>query len=55
MTERDKVLKGNYYSLFTPALTQDRENCMVAIRRFNNATIRTGTPGKLTQPYPHTS
>ena len=73
MTERDKVLKGNYYSPFTPALTQDRENCMAAIRRFNNATnssstpatfpptslfihsIRTGTPGKLTQPYPHTS
>ncbi|KAL8660222.1 MAG: hypothetical protein Q9226_000024 [Calogaya cf. arnoldii] len=38
MTERDKMLKGNYYSPFTPALTQDRENCMAAIWRFNNAT-----------------
>ncbi|KAL8731265.1 MAG: hypothetical protein Q9166_003489 [cf. Caloplaca sp. 2 TL-2023] len=38
MTERDKMLKGNYYSPLTPALTQDRENCMAAIWRFNNAT-----------------
>ncbi|KAL8836678.1 MAG: hypothetical protein Q9205_002679 [Flavoplaca limonia] len=38
LTERDKMLKGNYYSPFTPALTQDRENCMAAIWRFNNAT-----------------
>ena len=38
MTEREKMLKGNYYSPFSPALTQDRENCMSAIWRFNNAT-----------------
>ncbi|KAL9585633.1 MAG: hypothetical protein Q9212_001416 [Teloschistes hypoglaucus] len=38
MTERDKMLKGNYYSPFSPALTQDRENCMAAVWRFNNAT-----------------
>ncbi|KAL8704893.1 MAG: hypothetical protein Q9201_001961 [Fulgogasparrea decipioides] len=38
MTERDKMLKGNYYSPFSPALTQDRENCMAATWRFNNAT-----------------
>ena len=34
----DDLLKGNHYSAFTPALTQDRENCMAAIWRFNNAT-----------------
>ena len=44
MTERDKVLKGNYYSPFTPALTQDRENCMAAIWRFKNATNSSSTP-----------
>ena len=44
MTERDKVLKGNYYSPFTPVLTQDRENCMAAIWRFNNATNSSSTP-----------
>ncbi|KAI4160267.1 MAG: hypothetical protein LQ342_005859 [Letrouitia transgressa] len=38
MTEREKMLKGNYYLPFSPALTQDRENCMTAIWRFNNAT-----------------
>lgn len=38
MTKRDKTLKSNYYSPFTPALTRDRENCMAAIWRFNNAT-----------------
>ncbi|KAL8694559.1 MAG: hypothetical protein Q9218_000815 [Villophora microphyllina] len=38
MTERDKMLKGNYYSPFSPALTQDREHCMAAVWRFNNAT-----------------
>ncbi|KAL8964668.1 MAG: hypothetical protein Q9183_004292 [Haloplaca sp. 2 TL-2023] len=38
MVERDKMLKGNYYSPFSPALTQDRENCMAAVWRFNNAT-----------------
>ncbi|KAL8842924.1 MAG: hypothetical protein Q9170_000328 [Blastenia crenularia] len=38
MTERDKMLKGNYYYPFSPALTQDRENCMAAVWRFNNAT-----------------
>ncbi|KAL9030688.1 MAG: hypothetical protein Q9196_001210 [Gyalolechia fulgens] len=38
MAERDKMLKGNYYYPFSPALTQDRENCMAAVWRFNNAT-----------------
>ena len=38
MTEREKMLKGNYYLPFSPALTQDRENCLAAIWRFNNAT-----------------
>lgn len=38
MTKRDKTLKSNYYSPFTPALTRDRENCMAASWRFNNAT-----------------
>ncbi|KAL9602249.1 MAG: hypothetical protein Q9219_001973 [cf. Caloplaca sp. 3 TL-2023] len=38
MTEREKMLKGNYYYPFSPALTQDRENCMAAVWRFNSAT-----------------
>lgn len=38
MTKRDKTLESNYYSPFTPALTWDRENCMAASWRFNNAT-----------------
>ena len=37
-TEREKMLKGLYYYPNTPALTQDRENCIAAIWRFNNAT-----------------
>ena len=37
-TEREKMLKGLYYLPFTPALTEDRENCIAAIWRFNNAT-----------------
>ncbi len=38
LTEREKMLKGNYYLPFSPALTEDREQCMAAIWRFNNAT-----------------
>ena len=38
MTEREKMLKGNYYYPFSPALTEDRERCNAAIWRFNNAT-----------------
>ena len=37
-TEREKMLKGLYYLPFTPALTEDRERCIAAIWRFNNAT-----------------
>lgn len=37
-TEREKMLKGLYYYPLTPALTADRENCIAAIWRFNNAT-----------------
>ena len=38
LTEREKMLKGNYYHPFTPALIEDRERCIAAIWRFNNAT-----------------
>ena len=37
-TEREKMLKGLYYHPLTPALTEDREKCIAAIWRFNNAT-----------------
>ena len=37
-TEREKMLKGLYYYPMSPALTQDREHCIAAIWRFNNAT-----------------
>lgn len=32
------MLKGNYYLPFSPALVEDRERCIAAIWRFNNAT-----------------
>lgn len=38
LTEREKMLKGNYYQPFSPALIEDRERCIAAIWRFNNAT-----------------
>ena len=37
-TEREKMLKGMYYHPSSPALTEDRERCIAAIWRFNNAT-----------------
>ena len=37
-TEREKMLKGLYYLPLSPALTEDRERCIAAIWRFNNAT-----------------
>lgn len=37
-TEREKMLKGMYYYPMSPALTEDRERCIAAIWRFNNAT-----------------
>ena len=37
-TEREKMLKGLYYLPLTSALTEDRERCIAAIWRFNNAT-----------------
>ncbi|MCJ1486117.1 Maltose acetyltransferase [Schaereria dolodes] len=36
-TEREKMLKGEYFLPYTPALTQDREQCAAAVCRFNNA------------------
>ena len=38
LSERDRMLKGLYYYPNTPALVADRENCIQAIWRFNNAT-----------------
>ena len=38
LTEREKMLKGAYYYPFSPALIEDRERCIAAIWRFNNAT-----------------
>ena len=38
LTEREKMLKGNYYHPFSPALMEDRERCLAATWRFNNAT-----------------
>ena len=38
LTEREKMLKGNYYYPFSPALMEDREHCLSATWRFNNAT-----------------
>lgn len=38
MTEREKMLKGQYYYPNTPVLVVDRENCIAAVWRFNNAT-----------------
>lgn len=38
LTEREKMLKGNYYHPFTTALMEDRERCLAATWRFNNAT-----------------
>lgn len=32
------MLKGNYYHPFSPALMEDRERCLAATWRFNNAT-----------------
>jgi len=37
-TEREKMLKGMYYYPLSPALIEDRERCIAAIWRFNNAT-----------------
>lgn len=38
LTEREKMLKGEYYFPFSPALVEDRERCAAAIWRFNNST-----------------
>ena len=38
MSERDKMLRGEYYLPYTPALTADREQCALAVWRFNNST-----------------
>ena len=37
-TEREKMLEGDYYFSYTPALTEDRERCLAAQWRFNNST-----------------
>ena len=38
MTERQKMLKGDYYFPYSPALIEDREKCLANLWRFNNAT-----------------
>lgn len=38
LTEREKMLKGESYLPFSPALVEDRERCAAAIWRFNNST-----------------
>ena len=38
LTEREKMLKGESYFPFSPALVEDRERCAAAIWRFNNST-----------------
>ena len=38
LTEREKMLKGEYYLQFSPALVEDRKRCAAAIWRFNNST-----------------
>lgn len=38
LTEREKMLRGEYYLPYTPALEADREQCTAAVWRFNNST-----------------
>ena len=38
LTEREKMLRGEYYLPYTPALMEDRERCAAAVWRFNNST-----------------
>ncbi|MCJ1294931.1 Maltose acetyltransferase [Xylographa carneopallida] len=38
LTEREKMLRGEYYLPYTPALMADREQCAAAVWRFNNST-----------------
>lgn len=38
LTEREKMLRGEYYLPYTPVLMQDREQCAAAVWRFNNST-----------------
>ncbi|MCJ1476652.1 Maltose acetyltransferase [Lambiella insularis] len=38
LTEREKMLRGEYYLPYTPALMADREQCTAAVWRFNNST-----------------
>ena len=37
-SERDKMLRGEYFLPYTPALMTDREQCALAVWRFNNST-----------------
>lgn len=36
-TERERMLRGEYYLPYTPALMADREQCALAVSQFNNA------------------
>ncbi|MCJ1388787.1 Maltose acetyltransferase [Xylographa bjoerkii] len=38
LTEREKMLRGEYYLPYTSALMADREQCAAAVWRFNNST-----------------
>ena len=38
MSERDKMLRGEYYLPYTSALMADREQCALAVWQFNNST-----------------
>ena len=38
LSEREKMLRGEYYLPYTPALMEDRERCSAAVWRFNNST-----------------
>ena len=37
MTEREKMLRGEYYLPYTPALMADRDRCAAAVWHFNNS------------------
>ena len=39
LSERDKMLRGEYYLPYTPALLADRDQCATALWRFNNAAL----------------
>ncbi|KAF2085895.1 trimeric LpxA-like protein, partial [Saccharata proteae CBS 121410] len=36
-TEKEKMISGDHYHPFNPQLVQEREDCKIALSRFNNA------------------